>query len=373
VGQTQPLNSEVAQPIALTAQASSNSAGAAQFTFNTTPAGGEVWSGTLQCPAAPAGTLFAVSVGGTPWGSFGGFSVGGPIQVPPGANVVVTAVGLAASTTYQLNFVGSSDDFSGTQPIWPEPNAASLAAIISGLVAAEGIVDLIVPNTFSNIPANTPVGVTGVALHPYSTLVFIISAGGLAEITAAAIRTTPTSAVWPAQTQPGGGQQAFGLSINTFLLPCSYAAGDTVDVQFSTTLALSTTFAVYGIGAQQTVQVIAPVGNPLSVANRGGAQSVTITAPASAAANILPAPPAGFVYRLHRLITPDAGPLIIAQGSTSSLGPNFISTIGNGPNNRPMDDCNGLIVPTNIGCLNGSAATTRVTCWYDLVPVQALQ
>jgi hypothetical protein len=259
-------------------------------------------------------------------------------------------------------------------PITDGPlTAAAITAAITGALSTQGAVDVLASGSQTTPPGSTVTSFPiAVATHAYSTLLVVVVPNAQPTVlTLGASRQTPVITAWPTQTQDLDATP-WPLFPSVFLLPCAYQVGDTVWLTLELLASRTLTYSVYGLTAELTQQVIAPEAMPLSTAPRGGVTPVTITAAASAASSILALPPNGFSYRLQRIATPDAGPLIITQGSSSALGPAFISVVGNGPNNRPMDDCNGLVVDTNIGCLNGSAATTRVTIWYDLIPTPTL-
>jgi hypothetical protein len=63
-------------------------------------------------------------VGGSQWCSWAGSAIGGPVQALPGEQVIITATGLTAGTTYVLQWIGRSDSLSETEPSYPDTNAA---------------------------------------------------------------------------------------------------------------------------------------------------------------------------------------------------------------------------------------------------------
>jgi len=130
-----PLSSQ-SQILNQTIAAKSNSSGAATFTFPSPPAA-FTWTGTLTCAAAPTTAVFVANVGAVSWGDWGGNSVYGPVQVlGQGAQqLVVTATGLTANTTYTLQWNGSSDPSNLVAAVWPDVNTSALQATISGAVA----------------------------------------------------------------------------------------------------------------------------------------------------------------------------------------------------------------------------------------------
>lgn len=98
-------------------------AGTATFLFPAPPTD-LVWQGTLFCQSAPVGGIFNATVGGSPWCSWQGQSIGGPVQALPGEVVQVAATGLTAGTTYVLQWIGRSDSLSTTAPSYPDTNSS---------------------------------------------------------------------------------------------------------------------------------------------------------------------------------------------------------------------------------------------------------
>jgi hypothetical protein len=72
--------------------------------------------------------VFTATIGGTPWGQWGGNSVFGPVQASAQQQLIVTATGLTASTTYVLGLVGSSDPSDLVASISPDSNSTALQA-----------------------------------------------------------------------------------------------------------------------------------------------------------------------------------------------------------------------------------------------------
>lgn len=127
----------------------------ATFTFDSPPPG-LTWTGTLWCANAPTGAVFIATIGAQSWGEWGGNSVYGPIQAfgAGSQQLVVTATGLASSTSYTLNWVGSSDASHNVAAVFPDANSTALTAAISGTVG-------LTPGTTVGLSAGTTVGVSG--------------------------------------------------------------------------------------------------------------------------------------------------------------------------------------------------------------------
>ena len=130
----------------------SASGSTATFTFPSPPAG-MTWTGTLWCANAPTGAVFIATIGPQSWGEWGGNSVYGPVQAfgTGSQQLVVTATGLASSTSYTLNWVGSSDNESLVGPVFPDANSTALTAAISGTVG-------LTPGTTVGLASGTSVG-----------------------------------------------------------------------------------------------------------------------------------------------------------------------------------------------------------------------
>ena len=145
----------------------SASGSTATFTFPSPPAG-MTWTGTLWCANAPTGAVFIATIGPQSWGEWGGNSVYGPVQAfgTGSQQLVVTATGLASSTSYTLNWVGSSDNESLVGPVFPDANSTALTAAISGTVG-------LTPGTTVGLASGTSVGLasgTSVGLASGSTV-----------------------------------------------------------------------------------------------------------------------------------------------------------------------------------------------------------
>lgn len=117
-----------AQRLSLAAQATATTAGTALFQFPAPPTD-LVYIGTLTLTAAPSGAAFTATVGGFPWCSWAGPSVGGPVQALPGEVVQVTATGLTSGTTYVLQWTGRSNSLKETEPEYPDTSASAGGAI----------------------------------------------------------------------------------------------------------------------------------------------------------------------------------------------------------------------------------------------------
>ena len=136
---SQPLSNQ-SQILSQTISATADSSGKATFTFTSPPAG-FTWTGTLTCAAAPTSAVFLATVGAVSWGDWGGNSVYGPVQVlgQGSQQLVVTATGLTPSTSFTMQWNGSSDPSDLVSAVWPDVNTSALQAIISGSIATSPI------------------------------------------------------------------------------------------------------------------------------------------------------------------------------------------------------------------------------------------
>ena len=93
------------------------------------PPPGSIWTGTVSVPNALDTVRFTVVVGGTPWGSFYGSGIFGPVQIHGMEQMVVSATVADASLDPNLLcfFVGSSDNYTNVQPIYPDVQAGTVA------------------------------------------------------------------------------------------------------------------------------------------------------------------------------------------------------------------------------------------------------
>lgn len=115
----------------MTAQATSDSAGAATFRFISVTQG-LAWTGVVSVPTAPTTAVLAASVGtsstGDTWGSWAGNATFGPVQAISRETIVVTAAGLAASTSYTALFIGQSEEADVALPVFPTALATAVSA-----------------------------------------------------------------------------------------------------------------------------------------------------------------------------------------------------------------------------------------------------
>lgn len=108
---------------------------------------------------------------------------------------------------------------------------------------------------------------------------------------------------------------------------------------------------------------------PLDVVAYGGANIINATIANGANTQILPAPAAGFSYRLHRFASVDipnpntAGAIALRDNVTGSTWLSMLNCF------KGSEGLDGQLVSTGVSVLNGltSPATARCTLTYDIV------
>lgn len=124
MGQAQPPISNPTQQVNQVVSAIAAANGTATFTFDSPPTG-LTTTGSLICAGAPPGASFIATIGTVQWCTFSGNAIGGPIQCKSYQQIVVTATGLLGQNTYECCLIGSSDEETSVQPIYPEPSVAT--------------------------------------------------------------------------------------------------------------------------------------------------------------------------------------------------------------------------------------------------------
>lgn len=369
MGQAQPRVTATTQQLNQSVSAVASSAGAATFSFQSPPQG-LVWTGTLSCPGAPVNAVFLVSIGGTGWGDWAGNSVAGPVQAYANQQLIVTATGLTPGTSYDLIWLGSSDEPTGIEPIFPDTNSSAIAV---ALAETQGLVDLLYSN--ASFPLTGAAEVLGplTALHSYAAVLLLISAP-VGTVISAQVNWEAgpivISGTFPSQTQSGTNNQPFsGNQVMAFLLLAPLQVGATFFLNLLSSTAYNATVEVYGLTQQPTQQVITPVGMPLDTYQVGGVRKVGIAA-APGNTNILPAPAAGFVYRIHRLGAFNAVTIWTDLGSGVVIAFTGGGVAGSPPPSERMD---GQIVTGALQVDNTGGAAESAFVTYDLIPVQTLQ
>ena len=314
-----------ANPISATTQklekgvsATADSAGEATFVFQSPPAGVS-WTGTLNCANAPLASVFNAVIGGTSWGSWGGNSVFGPIQIlgQGSEQLTVTATGLTAGIAYEVWFLGSSDQTVNLAPIWPDPTSSALTASIAGtaatLITTSGVALEAGAVLYSGTVTQTFYGI-GVYLSStagnFNVSVMIANGdNGQNQTIRTAVTETANNVTNPDLLQGPGliGPPAYGGGTNVnnnFVAPIIVTAGQTLVVTArSLPAATPVTCDVWVVGySQLPVQYVENAPNTaLATRDSGGLLLAQIFAPAiNTVYQFLPAAANGYAYRLWR-------------------------------------------------------------------------
>lgn len=203
--------------------------GAATVTFPSAPQG-FTWTGTLNCATATTAAVFVATVGAVSWGEWGGNSVYGPVQVLGAGSqqLKVSVTGLAAFTTYVLQWNGSSDPSELVAAVWPDSNSTALTAQISGTVpvSVAGTV-----NTNSTITGGS-VGITG----------SVATTGGSTKTTATGSGTSTTLSV--VSTSSFSNQGIFSVAASGGQLIFSYTGTTSTTITGLTLLSGNSTWTI---------------------------------------------------------------------------------------------------------------------------------
>lgn len=118
--------------------------------------------------------------------------------------------------------------------------------------------------------------------------------------------------------------------------------------------------------AQMVARYVDPgtgIVQPLSVYEVGGAGKVNLTVASGGNTQIVAAPTAPKLWRLHRFSSPD---VVGGAAAVSLLDPNgsFLSVL---TSQSPTDNLEGELVGTSLSVFNGLAGNARVTLTLDLV------
>jgi hypothetical protein len=386
-----------ANPISATTQklekgvsATADINGQASFVYPSPPAGVS-WTGTLNCANAPLASVFNAVIGGTSWGSWGGNSVFGPIQIlgQGSEQLTVSATGLTANTAYEVWLLGSSDQSVNLAPIWPDPTSSALTASIAGTAATliqTGGVNLTGGATlYSGTVTQTFYGI-GVYLSStagnFNVSVSIANGGnGQEQTIRTAVTETSQNITNPALLQGPGliGPPGFGGGNNVnnnFLAPIIVTAGQTLVVSaLSLPASVPVVCDVWVVGySQLPVQYVENAPNTvLETRDAGGLLLAQIFAPnVNTTYQFLPAAANGYAYRLWRW-----GSLTYvgaANGSawiTDALGRIDNQTIvSNAVTNVLGGSLNGQLTsgPVNV-IYNTSPAAPGFFLRYDIVPL----
>ena len=274
-----PLD-RLSQPIQQTVSATAASDGTATFTFPSPPVG-LTWTGTVSIKQAPVGSTFTAVVGATDWGTWGGNTVFGPVQVIGTQALTLTAAGLTAGTSYAATLTGSSDPSETAAAVWPDANASALSAEVTGSITAEPPIAVALtpavynpsgPGTFSQ----TFTWPAGTAPFQSATLFAVGTANGyLNNVT---VTGKDTGATYLASAVLGTGSRV-EFPVNPVADPNGLVLSGIIVGTNTGTWALS----LYGITGTGVVRVVSDTGAP------GPTYSVAATViAASATVNLVP-------------------------------------------------------------------------------------
>lgn len=341
---------------------SDNQDGSATFTFDSPPAG-QTWTGTLCCANAPGGAVFTATIGSTAWGSWGGNSVFGPIQIigQGSQQLVVQAIGLQLSTNYTMNLVGSSDGQTNVAPIWPDATSSALQAEFVGGAS----------NIITTLGKSIGTGTT--TLYSGSLSVTATAIGVVFGSTASSqVLTVTVSNATTGQSHTLRSANTPLLSLvvgnnNEFYFPVTVAAGQSLLVQASSSPALVDEVQVIAYNQLPSIMVQNTPNASFDVVQYGGllqANDVFSTT----SAQILAAPPSGYAWRLHNWQNYlGAAPFFLTGDSTPSIYYGSQGTAYAAPNFQP-----GQLATTGIWVFQNSATPNRSILWYDQVALPSI-
>lgn len=287
-----PNSQQLTQVVSLVATGSDD-----VFVFQNPPTG-LTWTGTLNCPGAPTGTVWSAVVGSTPWGEWGGTSVYGPVQALDNQQLIVTAQGLTAGVSYILSWIGSSDPSYLVQSVSPAANMSSLTSQIYG--GAPGTI--LAPSPFSagaavNIPLGQIPGNIRTLIFAFNTPLANPCTNVL--IANAAILYNQAPYLLTVGAVSNTYQVILPISANTPIAPGG----------------LNMTFTVPGMGAGRGVVDVFGDSTQYEESEfyNGDLQSASVTATTTAVPQLLLAGPARLLYVE---VTPSGGAVTVLQLNT---------------------------------------------------------
>ena len=358
--------------------------GVATFTFPNTPQG-YTWTGTLSCASANTGTVFYATVGGTPWGEWGGNSVFGPVQAQSMQQLVVTATGLTQGSVYTLNWVGSSDPIGTVAAIWPDSNSTALTAQISGTVPISGSVTTTgsvttLPGSITNVGGMDSLFASlGFSSLPYTSAVYTSGSNYAGFQIFCALSFTTIRSLYAINVTQGiqyiinrpdlsNGGGVYGTFQGTgsgqgFWIPLQANQGD--QIQFTVNGSGSGTgqLQVFGLRFPAATAVLPAPNQSFDMVSYGGTQAVNVSVPATSNASILAAPSSGLAYRLHSF----AGPYNAALSVGGSLRDGSGNVYACLAAQNPFTNMGGSICKVQLFANNFGASAQVFTLIYDTV------
>jgi len=377
MGQTQGPISPSSQTLRKVVAAVSDSSGAATWTFPSPP-GGYTWTGTVLCPGAPGGSLFAVSVGSTPWGQFGSASVFGPVQIEGTGSeqLVVTGSGLNVSTTYTMYLIGSSDETTYVAPIWPDVTSSALEAQMVGNSIT------FPPVTFSATTGSTVTQIYASEPLPQTVSGFFIVIlaplqGGPNQWEISVFNNTTSQAFTTRTTNSWQQWETASYPQNTGMyFPVTVKAGEQFVVNLTQTAGFDTIDAIAVMTAYTTSPSVMIQNTPnsaLGVVPYGGVQKASVTGLLTTNKVLLAAPINGGSYRLQSISWAGIAAATVTVSGLDSTLPNapIFTVIGAAAGFQVQYlNLEGLIISGTAINVKASAATpaAQVVVSYDYIP-----
>lgn len=317
---------------------------------------------------------------------------GQPIQVTPLANPTVT--GTALVTFVFLLTTAPNTGVQLTDGTWvetpPQQDGPLTAAAIASALSTQGSVDLLYfvsGGLGPALPANTGVLIPPTAVNTnkaYQSVVINISTtapgGFVAGSITAFAQCFAGEIQFPSQTQTYPASPVDGLS---FILPCAYSPTDLLEIILTSTSAqIDMNYAVLGLTEQVVGEVITPMGMPLATYLVGpGAKVASASLPTATSEQLLPAAPAGKVYRLQRYgVSLAQGvaaftniPMALTESGGTPLSTDIILTAANATVAAGMVPLYGQVTPGPVNMIQVSGDTLTGILRYDLIPTPTPQ
>lgn len=362
--------------VSVTTAASSTKTGAttvgATFTFPTPPAG-STWTGTLVCANAPVGAIFTATIGATSWGQWSGTAVFGPIQIQGQGSqqLVITATGLAFSTSYEMWLLGSSDQTNNVAPIWPETTSIN-GSVTANFAPINFLSDQIVTLTTSYVAIyneiqTAPVNSVGVVVNNATSAV---SVQVINQTTGQNLTTITNTSGIIAPGETG--------SNDTFYFPISAAQGQRLTVYVKAAVGQAgIEVRVMALSQYPSVMVQTANSTSLSVRDSGGLSSVSQgVMAASVVYTMLAAAPNGYCYRLWRYgAVPQFGTPAGAYALTETTTGAYIATFDSpqsglvGTVNAGSIALDGQLTKGPVGTSFAGGVAAGSYLRYDIIPL----
>jgi hypothetical protein len=339
--------------------------------------------------ASPS-AIFTVTISGTVWGTFGGGSVFGPVQIngQGSEQLVLTATGLDPDTAYEAYLIGSSDGTDFVASLWPDSTSQ-----LSTSISTSGY-------QFAGLSAFPYLAGVGVYNDSFTANGFY--AGLMLQVTTLTALGTPTGTGLTLglknQTTGQISSVSFGYSDPKFpavgsvlYIPMIVAPGDQLYVYGGVIGYSGTPFVdgysysakVWGTSASPstfvqsnpgtTVAVSTPTGVSLDVVQYGGLQKTASINSTTLGKLLLNAPAAGYANRIHSIswFNMGAGSTFDIYFNTGSLVGYQIFSVPIGAANTGVPqfmNLNGLLITEQL-YWKSTAATlnAKLVVTYDVV------